>query len=1392
VHSTPSTRPARSASARAARERRSVVAKRARSPTPGEGRSKDRVAIAALAAAALLGGWLVLRSGGGLGTSWSDGARRYESESANGVRHAVWDAPEELPGLVGEAADPTLSPDGRWLVFAVGERGLNAELYLAERVNGALGEPEPLAAVNSSADDIAPAFGEDGLYFASDRPGGMGELDLWRAPYDDGLFGPPERLGSGLNSSYDDTDPAPCAGSPALYFASRRALGSGYDLYRAEPDADGFYATMLLEGLNTAANEREPALTHDQRSLYFASDREGGAGHYDLYRSVHAEDRWSAPAPVPGLNSATSERGPWVASDGFALYFDVQEEHGERALRLARSLELFLVPPPAVALSEWILLGGLIALASLAMLAKRWYVLDLHYKCLLASLVVHALVMLYLNTVSPRSVYFPDGAGTGASEATFTLTMQSRPGSSSREGSGGGGDGGPGSGGVPALARASFDGGLLGGPATPGVAVLDEPARGEEAGPVRLGELARPASAGSAALPELVEREAPLERLSAAAPALALAAPTSSGRGTLATGSAAASSTPSRAAGPGDTGLGRAQPGALALQGEAAADPGTGGPAPSALERDSCGEPAVAVAAPRESFEPAGGSSPDFVVEAPAGAGRARANGAGVERLGFAPAASSGAGSGSAHPERAVELAPATAVGVAAGAGARGGPPRVGLEWNDVKSGPGPQSADPGAALRAPEHEGGPVPGGSSAGFDAVAGFSGGESSGAGGARGGSGTAAPTRVDGGAGVQGFAAAGAAPTPQGANGLLAALGSPGAGGTASAPARKSLELTGSAASQGSGTNGTGLAVRAPSRESSGPGTAERPAFDAMSGLAAGKGTGATGPSGGAPDGTDRGTGPSRSGAGPPGTGTPDAGSAAPARGAGEGLVAGAGSGSADSGAGPARAPLDLGGAGDGAGPGNGTGREGEGLALRAPSKEGTDGGQGGRARNDATSFDATAGLSAPARDYASSAASAAPERARLGARTDEPARPEARPLPSSLPPPVPSAALGGARPPRLAETPYQNRFGAQKLRALEDFGGTPETEHAVAAGLAYLARIQGENGEWGQRADRHSKYLDVRIGKSALALLAFLGAGHVPGGASEHAGVAQRTLEYLLGEQDAASGHFGRSCSYGHGIATYALAECYALTQDAALRAPLERAVEEILRHQSKVDDPRFLGGWGYYFADGHVWNGDEWPRTSVTAWQVMALESARLGGLEVPDQAFEDAREFLVNTWDEEQRAFRYDHDPERLGSGYPILPASTPAALFALSLVSVDLSARELAPARRFVLTRAPDGYRYTGDDDFVQHARGNLYFWYYATLAMFRVGGPEWEHWNAALQATLLPAQEEDGSWRPIDTYSQYAGDDDAERTYSTAMCVLSLEIYYRYFTPLLRVKK
>jgi hypothetical protein len=389
-------------------------------------------------------------------------------------------------------------------------------------------------------------------------------------------------------------------------------------------------------------------------------------------------------------------------------------------------------------------------------------------------------------------------------------------------------------------------------------------------------------------------------------------------------------------------------------------------------------------------------------------------------------------------------------------------------------------------------------------------------------------------------------------------------------------------------------------------------------------------------------------------------------------------------------------------------------------------------------------------------------------------------PEARES-AGLPPPAP----------REAATPYASRSGPGKLRALEEHGGTRATEAAVAKGLAYLARIQGRLGSWGPVDVSDEKYGEVCVGKTALATLAFLAAGHTHASSTEYSAVVQRALAFLLAVQDRSSGHYGDTSAYGHGIATFALAEALAITQDDSLRASVERAVAHLLERQSRDPDPRKFGGWPYYYIDPER-TFDPWPRTSITAWHVLALESARLSGLDVPDAAFEGAARFLDAAHQPDADWYRYAHDPTRLDSGYPTLPASTPAALFALSCIGRDISGPRSAGARRYVLERAPRGYRFTNERDFVERGQGNPYFWYQGTLAMLRVGGREWQRWNIALQETLLPAQESDGSWRPIDAYARYARDDAQDRAYTTALCVLCLEVYYRYDLPLLKASK
>ncbi|MCP3919538.1 MAG: hypothetical protein GY711_28715 [bacterium] len=1263
---------------------------------------KNAVIVLALVAAGFFVAWMRFRPYLGSEGRYTDGVRTYDVSDAGEVRYAVWDRPESFPGDVNSGEHerrPALSPDGRVLVFVVGERGLGADLYMADMVDGQAVDVRPLAALNSSGDEWSPAFGPGGLYFASDRPGTAGGLDLWRATYSFGSFGEPERLQGGINSSAHDTDPAPIPGSDGLIFASsrRREQRRDFDLFVARPrgpvaagaeqpaepedepedepgaesepesEPGGAWSVERLDTLCTAFDEREPAFTADGRNLFFASDRSGGVGGFDLYRSAMGSSGWVRPELLSGVNTAASERDPLPSRDGFELLFTVEEVTqggavgtlGGADLVRARSLELFRTPGRPVGWKDLLILGLLLLLAILAWLAKQWEQLEALYKCVLISLVAHLLLMWWFRDVYPeggeyelrgdsnrirvRLVSNPAGGSASNAERGGELEVARAEalanGAERRE--------------VAHAETASA--------AAPAKAALERARADVVAAPTR--EVAEPlerAAEPAVEAPALRAATESFERLAQAAPSLNMSEPGREAR----TERAHADARRSEAT--------RAQDATPSMQSvvpsEWTQERAENGPElPSApLARNvehapthtaETGSKLASVAEPSESIERLEGSAPVLALEAGTTA---------AERERSTPEAPRSDDLGAASPDvleaTTAQAAQRSQLEVSEQREAQRGPAAEALELERAA----PDRTD--VALAQEEREAfermtadSSVEG--EALFDVPV-----ESS----------RAEPNRAQ----PTELARADAAVPNEATEFDLAPR------------ALDALERT---------ERDTSNEPSAPYRAVDVPDPRERTARDVAV--------------------------------------------AQPA----ETVVREQGNTPADD-------------------------------AARAEEFE------SGIERELADSLVAA---SAPERASADSNAPAPREFERPASRELDSPGPTFRPLATAE---RAEEDEGMSVVTRWEHTPYRSRSGEQKAKAIELHGGSEATEAAVAAGLRYLASHQRTDGNWGRLRDRptpngQEKYFYVTVGKTGLSMLAFLGAGHTQDSETEYSAVVSRAIAFLLAMQDDDSGHFGYTTSYSHAIATYALAECYALTSDQRLRDPIERAVAQILRNQVRGADPRFHGGWGYYYPDDREF--DPWPRASVTVWQVMALESARLGGLDVPDRTFADARAFLVNCWDAERGAFRYSHDPGRLTGDYPVLPGSTPASMFALSLLGEDIAGRSFRPGRAFLLDRAPRVYRFTGDDDFVFRATGNLYFWYYSTLALFRVGGRPWDAWNTGMKGALLPAQEEDGSWRPISIYAKtYALDTDEDRIYTTTMCVLTLEVYYRYFTPLLKV--
>src|SRR5690606_524449 len=110
-----------------------------------------------------------------------------------------------------------------------------------------------------------------------------------------------------------------------------------------------------------------------------------------------------------------------------------------------------------------------------------------------------------------------------------------------------------------------------------------------------------------------------------------------------------------------------------------------------------------------------------------------------------------------------------------------------------------------------------------------------------------------------------------------------------------------------------------------------------------------------------------------------------------------------------------------------------------------------------------------------------------------------------------------------------------------------------------------------------------------------------------------------------------------------------------------------------------------------------------------SSWMIMALESARLSGIELPELALPRAREYLEASFDRTNKWFRYNHEPRRLASAWPTLPASTPAAAFCLLLLGADADEAHIAAAVDYTVERRPVAYRRYDNDAFVLRGQGN-----------------------------------------------------------------------------------
>lgn len=261
-------------------------------------------------------------------------------------------------GVVSTADDESgfaLSPDGQTAFFGKTSpvtTGDPMQVLCVTHLqpNGRWGEPE-FATFSGRFHDLGPAFQPDGsrLFFISNRPRKPEghDYNIWYVERSGSGWSEPHALPEPVNSTGDEVGVSVGADG-TLYFASNRHGGIGsFDIYRSRPE-NGEYKTVesLGEPVNTKGPELEPAISPDGNILVFAAlgrddetpgiHREYARG--DLYISFRTQTGWAAPRNCGRpINSGSEESWPGFSSDGRRFFFS--SERGFATYRLASGMQ---------------------------------------------------------------------------------------------------------------------------------------------------------------------------------------------------------------------------------------------------------------------------------------------------------------------------------------------------------------------------------------------------------------------------------------------------------------------------------------------------------------------------------------------------------------------------------------------------------------------------------------------------------------------------------------------------------------------------------------------------------------------------------------------------------------------------------------------------------------------------------------------------------------------------------------------------------------------------------------------------------------------------------------------------------------------------------------------
>lgn len=215
----------------------------------------------------------------------------YFSKTKNGELGKVRKLDQNINTLTGNEEIVGMSPDGDYLIFYFENEKNFGDLFIAEFENEEVKNLQKLPkSINSKHHEIAASISKNGdaIYFASDRDGGFGGVDLYISlKLPNGEWGPAQNLGPSINTPFDEDFPNITADGKSLFFSSKghTSMG-GYDIFKASWDnVKRIWTDIKNVGfpINTPEDNTNFRESESGRTGYISALRAEGMGNYDIY-----------------------------------------------------------------------------------------------------------------------------------------------------------------------------------------------------------------------------------------------------------------------------------------------------------------------------------------------------------------------------------------------------------------------------------------------------------------------------------------------------------------------------------------------------------------------------------------------------------------------------------------------------------------------------------------------------------------------------------------------------------------------------------------------------------------------------------------------------------------------------------------------------------------------------------------------------------------------------------------------------------------------------------------------------------------------------------------------------------------------------------------------------